>query len=141
MSALIPNEQNTSLFVTNLPPVCTVAMLLSSIRGCGKVYFTHINAPDERHATSAARITFWHRQGVNRLLEQVDAGTFVVDGYVPSICLNRWQVLAQPSSDQSQVVIINEPVAIVNHALLETTVFTGFFYNLEAIIVRSSDNE
>lgn len=44
-SANVPNEMNTSLWLTNLPPDCTYSMLLDSIRDCGKIYASVINPP------------------------------------------------------------------------------------------------
>ncbi|KAI1634739.1 hypothetical protein F4809DRAFT_665117 [Biscogniauxia mediterranea] len=44
-SADIPDTENTALWLTNLPPDCDHRMLLSSVRGCGKVYATVINPP------------------------------------------------------------------------------------------------
>ncbi|KAI6082657.1 hypothetical protein F4821DRAFT_263694 [Hypoxylon rubiginosum] len=89
-SALLPNllgvgrrlfyypqhpQLNTALWITNLSPTCTHRQLLNAIRGCGKVYTTVINPPEEdtsvvpygmrpTHTMSASKLVFFDRQGV-----------------------------------------------------------------------------
>ncbi|KAI1486493.1 hypothetical protein F5X96DRAFT_688730 [Biscogniauxia mediterranea] len=53
-SADIPDSENTALWLTNLPPDCDHRMLLSSVRGCGKVYATVINPPMSASAASSS---------------------------------------------------------------------------------------
>ncbi|KAI1338526.1 hypothetical protein F5Y15DRAFT_416750 [Xylariaceae sp. FL0016] len=46
-------KPNTLLWITNLHRNDTIADLLGSIRGCGKVYAAHINPPTGNHIGSA----------------------------------------------------------------------------------------
>ncbi|CAJ2507258.1 Uu.00g084440.m01.CDS01 [Anthostomella pinea] len=77
-SADIPYEQSTSVYIINLPPDCTVRMLLATIRGKGKVYRCNVTAPSGTHRTAAAKIVFWNRIAVDRLFEQLQKGEWLV---------------------------------------------------------------
>ncbi|CAJ2510323.1 Uu.00g050260.m01.CDS01 [Anthostomella pinea] len=61
-SANVSDEVNTSLFLTGLPPDCTVGMLLGSFRGTAKIYATFVNTPEVNlgHQTCAAKLVFFH---------------------------------------------------------------------------------
>ncbi|CAJ2503189.1 Uu.00g105830.m01.CDS01 [Anthostomella pinea] len=81
--AMIPIEESTCIWIENLPTECTEAVLLDSIRNCGKIYSLNIVPPGYNHHTPAAKLTFWAREGVDRLMEQYRQGLFTVNVNVP----------------------------------------------------------
>ncbi|KAI1476087.1 hypothetical protein K445DRAFT_14982 [Daldinia sp. EC12] len=147
-SADIPEEESTSIWMTNLPPNCTHQMLLSSIRNCGKVFATVINPPDEStgryrqrnpHTTSASKLVFFDRSGVDNLLAKSQAGMFSVDGYVPRIRMNRIRSAAREPGPHCRVLHIEGPSRIVNERFLHAFFQSKFNYELEAVLTLSSN--
>ncbi|KAI4861987.1 hypothetical protein F4820DRAFT_464158 [Hypoxylon rubiginosum] len=143
-SANIREELNTALWITNLPPNCTHFMLLNSIRNCGKVYATVINPPEDAiarprpgtsrtHTTSASKLVFFDREGVNRLMAQSMAGTFTVGGYVPRVLPNRIKSGPREPGPQCRVLHIEGPSDIVNQPSLHRFFQTKFTYELESV--------
>ncbi|KAI0965472.1 hypothetical protein F4678DRAFT_333362 [Xylaria arbuscula] len=113
-SALIPPENNTSVWITNLPPTCTYANLLGQLRDIGKICATVINPPQQNHTTSAAKIVFFDVEGKNRLLASASEGSFIVDNLLPCVVPNRILTEARPVGPQSRVLIITGPRDVVN---------------------------
>ncbi|KAI0114272.1 hypothetical protein F4776DRAFT_638952 [Hypoxylon sp. NC0597] len=148
-SASIPSELSTSLWLTNLPPDCTHQLLLGSIRGCGKIYATVINPPVHtpnlrgraRHITSAAKLVFFDRPGVDRLLAKSILGRFSVGGYVPHICMNRVKSASRPPSAECRVLHIEGHKSIVNEEFLNALFQSKFVYELELIKTISTQGD
>ncbi|XXH01437.1 hypothetical protein Hte_007797 [Hypoxylon texense] len=142
-SANIPPEENTALWLTNLPPTCTHRDLLGAIRDCGKVYATVINPPEQdarfppgarpTHTTSASKLVFFDRAGADRLAAQARAGRFAVGGYVPKVRPNRIQSAPRDAGPQCRVLHIDGPSALVNEPFLHGFFRTKFAYELEAV--------
>jgi len=118
-SANIPDDLNTSIWITNLPPSLTHAMLLKSVRDCGKVYATVINAPGNDHVTSASKIVFFDAVGAKNLMRQAHDGKFVVGGYMPKVRHNRIKSEPKAPSPCSRVLHIEGPSSIVNQPFLQ----------------------
>ncbi|KAI2603744.1 hypothetical protein GGR54DRAFT_644484 [Hypoxylon sp. NC1633] len=142
-SADIPEVLSTSLWLTNLPPTCTHQMLLGAIRGCGKIYAAVINPPENPvvlgaqgtpHTTSASKLVFFDRSGVDKLLVKSQAGEFSVDGYVPRVRMNRIKSKPRTPGPQCRVLHIEGPAAIVNERYLNWFFQSKFNYELEAIL-------
>ncbi|OTA93155.1 hypothetical protein M434DRAFT_11824 [Hypoxylon sp. CO27-5] len=127
----IEANASCSLWVTGLPPDCTVKDLLSSIRSAGKIFGCNINPPSDTGRTSAAKIVFWDRAGTNKFLNQYVWGLFKVKDYKPKVIMNRILAASQPPSNRSRVVRVVGPDAIVNEEYLERYFKQHFFYNLE----------
>ncbi|KAI1112106.1 hypothetical protein F5Y14DRAFT_282892 [Nemania sp. NC0429] len=117
-SANIPDELNTAVWITNLPPDLTYKMLLDSVRNCGKVYATVINGPGEQHVMSAGKIVFFDVAGAENLLRQAREGRFIVGDCVPAVRPNRIKSEAKPLSPHSRVLHIEGPSCIVNERYL-----------------------
>ncbi|KAI1768493.1 hypothetical protein GGR53DRAFT_462458 [Hypoxylon sp. FL1150] len=152
-SAPVPEELNTSLWLTNLPPTCTHRQLLSAIRGCGKVFATVINPPEEdarllalagagaprpTHTTSASKLVFFDRCGADRLVAQSRAGRFTVGGYVPRLRPNRIKSAPREAGPQCRVLHIEGPSLIVNEFFLNNFFRAKFTYELEGVVTLAA---
>ncbi|KAI0487520.1 hypothetical protein F4859DRAFT_510092 [Xylaria cf. heliscus] len=139
-SANIPDELNTSVWITNLPPIVNHWLLLKSIRNCGKVYATVINGPENRHVTAASKVVFFDVAGAQNLLRQAREGTFVVNGFIPRVVPNRIKSEAKPPSPNSRVLHIEGPNCIVNQPYL-TALFHSdrITWQDEEVIVLSNN--
>ena len=137
--ANIPNELNTSVWITNLPPNLDHKMLLDSVRNCGKVYAAVVNGPEQGHITSASKLVFFDVAGAQNLLKQCSEGSFLVGGYMPRVCYNRIKTEAKPPSPASRVLHIEGPSSIVNQPYLANLFQSdGITWQDEAVIVLSS---
>lgn len=108
--AEIPVSQSCSLHISNLPPDCTISQLLGSIRGVGKIYASNTRPPTDKYHTAAAKIVFWDRASVDRLLTRSFQGAFIIGRYTPHVRMNDHRVAAQPQSEQSRVLQIDGPI-------------------------------
>ncbi|KAI1183757.1 hypothetical protein F5B17DRAFT_434271 [Nemania serpens] len=97
-SANIPDNENCATWWTNLPADCTYEMLFDSIRSVGAISHAVINPPTGAHRTSAAKIEFFERASIDRLMAQWRnghiRGHMRVGGRIPHITLNRIKVPA-----------------------------------------------
>ncbi|KAI0424684.1 hypothetical protein F5Y09DRAFT_347457 [Xylaria sp. FL1042] len=95
-SANIPDSENCGTWWTNLPPNCTYQMLFDSMRNVGAISHAVINPPVGVHGTSAAKVEFFERASVDRLMAQAQSGHIRghirVGGRIPHITLNRIRV-------------------------------------------------
>lgn len=96
--ANIPDSENCATWWTNLPENCTYQMLFDSLRNIGYVSHAVINPPVGTHGTSAAKVEFFDRDSIDRLLMQTGnghiRGHMRVGGRIPHILLNRIRVAA-----------------------------------------------
>ncbi|KAI1493809.1 hypothetical protein F5X96DRAFT_676824 [Biscogniauxia mediterranea] len=113
------NEGNCSVYITNLPPDCTVNMLLSNIRNIGKIYASHVNPPTLTHSTAAAKIIFWDRASTLRFMHLSRRGRWTVGGYTPFVRYNRVSAPAQPESQRSRVIQIRGPADLLSEEYLK----------------------
>lgn len=147
----IPDDQNCSLFLVNLPAAVTTRELLAAVHALGptgRVYATHINAPEPArgHAGCAAKLVFFRRDVAHafyaRCAAQVAAGVggggergsaegshsgpgLLVAGQMARVMWNRIRTSerALPSgADASRVLLIAGPPVLVNERAL-----TAFF--------------
>ncbi|KAI0201992.1 hypothetical protein F4808DRAFT_468939 [Astrocystis sublimbata] len=116
--ALIGLEESTSVWITNLPPICTHADVLRKIRDTGKIYASVINKPQHPFLTSAAKIVFFDVEGRKRLERSADRGEFTVGSYTPQVRLNRILTSAQPFGPESRVLQICGLPQFVNKDVL-----------------------
>ncbi|KAI1385770.1 uncharacterized protein F4822DRAFT_445676 [Hypoxylon trugodes] len=146
-SAPIPESLSTSLWLTNLPPDCTHQKLLGAIRGCGKIFATVINPPvfnssrysnAAPHTTSASKLVFFEREGLDRLVTKAQAGKFYVGGYVPRVRMNRIKSAPRDPGPNCRVLHISGPSRIVNERFLNQFFSTKFTYELEAVLTLQS---
>ncbi|KUI56479.1 hypothetical protein VP1G_03836 [Cytospora mali] len=150
-SADIPDEENCSLFVTNLPPKCTYKDLLGAIarHRPGRVYSSFISPPDTStdpslpsHRTCAAKIIFYTPAETQRFISVVDAGFLNIQGYVARVRHNRCKTAAQPAilSQTSRCLVISGPQAIVDEMKLRALFDKHFRYETEEVILRQEGN-
>ncbi|KAI0436027.1 hypothetical protein F4803DRAFT_557417 [Xylaria telfairii] len=101
-SANIPEAENCATWWTNLPPDCTYEMLFDSMRNVGAVSHAVINPPVGIHGTSAAKVEFFDRASVDRLMNQSNnghiRGRIRVGGRIPHITPNRVRVAAHSNA-------------------------------------------
>ncbi|KAI1752978.1 hypothetical protein F4782DRAFT_530091 [Xylaria castorea] len=101
-SANIPADENCATWWTNLPPDCTYEMLFDSMRNVGAVSHAVINPPVGIHGTSAAKVEFFDRASVDRLMNQSNTGHIRghirVGGRIPHITLNRVRVASHSNA-------------------------------------------
>ncbi|KAI0009639.1 hypothetical protein F4779DRAFT_617407 [Xylariaceae sp. FL0662B] len=131
IGADIPEEASCSLFIKNLPPDCTMNMLLGAIRNTGKIFQASTIAPDTEHVTTAAKVVFWDPAGADLFLAQVDRGEFIVGDYVPSVKKNLIRVAAHDPMKASRVFQIQGPSKIINREYLERYFEKHFSYELD----------
>ncbi|KAK5636184.1 hypothetical protein RRF57_011896 [Xylaria bambusicola] len=137
--ANIPDELNTSVWITNLPPNLDHKMLLDNVRNCGKIYAAVVNPPEQGHMTSASKLVFFDVAGAQNLLRQYHEGTFVVNGYMPRVCYNRIRTEARPPSPVSRVLHIEGPSCIVRQQYLaELFRYDSIVWQDEVVIMLSS---
>ncbi|KAI3329303.1 hypothetical protein HD806DRAFT_530699 [Xylariaceae sp. AK1471] len=110
MCAPIPDELNCRLWITGLPPTCTVHQLLEGIRNIGAVYACHINAPipsgPKIWQTAAASLTFFTAEAANRLLAQSDTQPFTVENHRTTIMRHRIRTEPVEVNGRSRVLLI-----------------------------------
>ncbi|TRX93951.1 hypothetical protein FHL15_005029 [Xylaria flabelliformis] len=139
-SANVPDELNTSVWITNLPPGITHKILLDNVRNCGKVWAAVINEAGLHHFAAAAKIVFFDVAGAQNLLRQAREGKFVVDGYIPRVIHNRIKTEAKPLGPKSRILHIEGPSCVVNQSYL-TTLFSyaRITWQDEEVIILSNN--
>ncbi len=138
----ISENENTSLWITNLPPHCNHGMLLQAIRNCGSVYATVINPPlGDDIWTAACKLVFFERHGVDSLLAQHRAGTFKVMNYTPCVMMNRKREMHPKCAAASRVLRIRGPSFLVNTEFLLAFFQSHFSFNLDEVLTLSEENQ
>ncbi|CAJ2506034.1 Uu.00g001640.m01.CDS01 [Anthostomella pinea] len=140
-SADIPDSQNVSVYIVNLPPYCNEHILLGAIRGIGKIFACNVNSPDETHSTAAGKVVFWDRAATDRFLDKAARGQFQIGNYLPEVKMNRIRVAAQTPSNKSRVLQIDGPRAIANQAYLERLFRAHFKYDLDEVVTVSQNRD
>ncbi|RYP44337.1 hypothetical protein DL768_009196 [Monosporascus sp. mg162] len=137
-SADISDEENTALWMTNLPPDCNHKMLLSAVRDCGKVYACVVNPPTDAaggsHMTAAAKLVFFDRAGAENLLRRARQGRFKVGGCVPRVRPNRIKSAAREPGPYCRVLHIEGPPGLVNAPYLCRFFAARFTFELEDVL-------
>ncbi|KAI5856213.1 hypothetical protein GGS23DRAFT_617871 [Durotheca rogersii] len=129
----ISDSENCSIWITNLPPDCTLPLVLSHLRNTGKVFSSHLGQPTYNYDTACAKVVFFDRAGAERALAR--AGTFEIGGRRPRIRPNRIRKSAVAPSASSRVVQITGPSRVVNFRALSALFQANFFYDLVAVHV------
>ncbi|OTA86502.1 hypothetical protein M434DRAFT_153235 [Hypoxylon sp. CO27-5] len=119
-SADIPDEMNCRLWITGLPPACTVSDLLRSIRGIGPVYASYVVPPpknDKKHGdsirTSAASLTFFTVAATDRFLQRHAIHRFTVGDHITTVGRHRIRTAPIPAGRKSRVLVIRGNTKIV----------------------------
>lgn len=142
-SANIRDDENTSLWMTNLPPTCDHRMLLSAIRDCGKVFACVVNPPTHgkggAHMASASKVVFFDREGAARLLRQAHQGLFKVGGFVPRVRPNRIKSAARDLGPHCRVLHIEGPPEVVNLESLWRFFERKFTFEVEDVVLLNQN--
>ncbi|KAK9772799.1 hypothetical protein AB5N19_03230 [Seiridium cardinale] len=143
-SSNIPEWDSCALWITQLrlePTEAAYSHLLRSVRGCGKVYASVINAPDpaQGHQACAAKVVFFHATGALELLRRAAAGEFVVNGHRPRVVYNRIRSGSQQAGPESRVVRIVGPKHVVNVHALMLLFRQNFAFQTDDIVIRAED--
>ncbi|KAK3688250.1 hypothetical protein B0T22DRAFT_148725 [Podospora appendiculata] len=117
-SANIPDSENCSFFITNLPPDVTIPELLGHIRNCGRVYATHLNPsnPQLNLFHSAAKLVFFELAGARRFLAQFTGPgrALVIRDLRAKIVRNRVRVAESTHEPNcSRVLIVAGPPQVL----------------------------
>ncbi len=137
----IPDNLNTCLWVECLPPDITYAELLAAIRGCGRIFSTHINYPSASHSTSAAKVAFFRRESAENLMRLGLEGKFAVRGFRSLVRWNRNRY-SESASDkgESRVLLVRGHKRYVNEATLSEYFNKLFWYNLVSVEAPSMED-
>lgn len=146
ISANIPDDENCSLWLTNLPPHCSYRDLLAAVarHQPGRIYATSISPPDAEsdhtlpsHRTSAAKMAFYRPEEATRLLQLCSMGLLKVQGYRVRAVRNRVKVPANLGKDNtSRCLVIWGPRALVNEIQLTRLFNTFFTFDTDEVILR-----
>ncbi|KAI8632721.1 hypothetical protein F5Y19DRAFT_471889 [Xylariaceae sp. FL1651] len=139
--ANIPDELNTSVWITNLPPNLDHKMLLDSVRNCGKVWAAVVNGPEKDHITAASKLVFFDVAGAENLLRQSLMGEFVVGGHIPQVRRNRIKTAAKGPCQHSRVLHIEGPSCIVEQQYLAALFRSNGIIWQDEVVLELSGNQ
>lgn len=154
-SANIPDSENCSLFLTNLPAQCSYQDLLRAVavHRPGRIWSTYINPPRDPkqdlthwhshsllspvYRTSAAKVIFYHPAEAQRLMDVAMRGGLRVRGHQPTVVWNRHRTAAQGPVQEgtSRVLRIAGPASLVSEERLRGLFGQFFEYESEDVFV------
>ncbi|TGJ84198.1 hypothetical protein E0Z10_g4551 [Xylaria hypoxylon] len=139
---MLDDGRNASVYIMGLPREIKYPALLESLTGLGKIYQTQIIPPKPPNVFAAAKVTFWYRDGVDRLHSKNGEGRFNFGGnYNPTIMPSRYWNPSQDPSVKSRVVIITGPPVVVNYPNLSTYFqYRGIHFRIEKVETRQDWN-
>ncbi|RYP91726.1 hypothetical protein DL770_002167 [Monosporascus sp. CRB-9-2] len=111
-SADIPDEQNVSLFVQNIPA----------------------DPPADGHLTCCAKVALYTREAAAKLYDQISAGKIVIRGHRLRCRWNRVKVAPRGEQWHSRILLIVGPESEVNRESLDKCFVNNFVYNMDEII-------
>jgi hypothetical protein len=139
--ANIPDSENCSLWITELPADLTYHELLGAVKNAGRVWQTVINLPDgSRHQKAAAKLTFFTPEEAQALLARSNRhGTglpgLLVRNHRGLVRHNRNRVpRAVEPDNHSRVVVIKGPKEIVNVDYLSAFFRAKFRFETDEIL-------
>jgi hypothetical protein len=138
-SADIPAHLNCSLFILNLHADITTHELLANIRDAGRIYATHINAPepDKGHGTCAAKVIFFERVSAERFYNRCQTTGFLIAGRPNAgrVIWNRIRTAEHSGPrHQSRVLQIAGPPHIVNEKFLTAYFQTKLDFQIDEVM-------
>lgn len=147
-NVVIPDNKNTSIWITHLPEGITYKELLGAVRNMGRIYSSHINQPEphKRIHTAAAKLVFFEADAAQRFLAHCHgphSPGLVLRGRRATVCHNR----NKKSEDQtnrvaddhhslppSRILVIAGPPILVHPPALLQYFTARFHFNLDAIV-------
>ncbi|KAI1388613.1 uncharacterized protein F4822DRAFT_429230 [Hypoxylon trugodes] len=133
-------SQNTSIFITGLPFDCTVSEVLSKIRG-GKIWYANLIPVNSSHNHSAAKITFWDRNGLMRFMYNVSQGRFYIRGVVPRVMMDKYVTYSHQPSNESRVLHITGPNSVVSESMLNWYFREHSKYTVDYVWIIEKDEQ
>ncbi|OTA85297.1 hypothetical protein M434DRAFT_36180 [Hypoxylon sp. CO27-5] len=131
----VPEEKNTSLWITGLPGSITIPEFLAPITKTGRVRSTVINKPTANISTAAASISFFKRSDAEILYRNLQQGRIIYGGHFPRVQWNRNRVgEALDLNNVSRVLYIAGDSRVVNRAYLDWFFSAKFVYDIDKII-------
>lgn len=129
----LTDEQNCAVFIRGLPPDVTYHELLGSIPRVGRVWRCFINGPTAQHATSAAKLVFYHPRSAAALLAHASSpGLTVRRRYRASACYNRIKSPRDACARYtSRVVMVTGHWRVVNPEALTDLFRRHFSFELD----------
>lgn len=160
-SADIPDSENCSLFLTNLPAQCSYQELLQALafHRPGRIWSTYINRPraidptitaaiaaagpvstahlPASFKTSAAKVIFYHPHEAQRLLAAAARGDLLVGRRRAAARWNRHKTAAAGTAHErtSRVLTIAGPAGLVREDRLRSLFARYFEYHSESVVV------
>lgn len=135
----VSNEQNCSLRITGLPAKCTFAQLEKALGSSyGSIFAMDLKPPQDSWITSAADLTFMHREPAERLLRNTKYSGWLVGGHRAIVGWNRNKIAASPEWDLrgrpiSRCLQISGPGEVVNETSLKGMFEKHFWGRTSAI--------
>jgi len=106
---LLPDEENCSLFVTNIPAKVTARALFDQIT-VGAVYALHMVDPDATHPCQAAKLVFMNPESAQRMMKSPNIW---MRGHCLGFRYNRYGY-RRNTRNYSRVLIVEGPEAMMN---------------------------
>ncbi|KAK1830201.1 hypothetical protein QBC39DRAFT_261436 [Podospora conica] len=140
-NALVPESQNTSIWITRLPAGVTYKELLGGIRNTGRVWSSFINKPEHHKGihTAAAKVVFFEALAAQRFLAQCngpDGTGLVIRGHKATSEAQTYSFLSTPpyATLPSRVLIIAGPPLVVHPPSLLRYFAARFFFWVDLIV-------
>ncbi|KAI5864400.1 hypothetical protein GGS23DRAFT_596034 [Durotheca rogersii] len=130
----VPEESNTSLWITKLPASTTIPALLAAITKTGKVRSAVVNGPTEGRSTAAASLSFFRREDAETLYRAGQRGSFRVCGTAPQVFWNRNRVAGDGPPEASRVILVAGDPDVVSPEALTAYFSTKFVFDVDTII-------
>lgn len=144
-SADVPDSENCSVWITNLPPSCTYRDLLGAIAAHhpGKVYASYISPPSAQgpdhlpsRGHSAAKVVFYWAFSAQQLIYIANNNGFWVRGFPARVVPNRIRAAPQPfDNTTTRCLDIEGPADEVNRPYLDSVWNDFFSFDTENVAV------
>jgi hypothetical protein len=144
-SADIPEDENCSFFITDLPATVTVTDILASIRNTGRVWALTINKPQPIRGimSCAATLTFFDRPSAHRFYTRHAAAGFPIHGHQWSnarVVWNRNRAAEVTGPHYwTRVLMIAGPAHLVNPESLLNYFNKNIEFQVDMIISHGGD--
>lgn len=140
--ANIPDNENCSLWLTNLPVDTTHHELLGALRGTGgRVYAVVINLPNPMlgQTRAAAKVVFFERQAAATVHQRANefGGGLRVRGHEVRVGWNRVKSAAVEHPYRSRVLLIVGEPSFVNADALTAFFESKFVFQMDEIVTHS----
>ncbi|KAJ8123926.1 hypothetical protein ONZ43_g234 [Nemania bipapillata] len=117
VNAKIPDEENCRLWITGLPPKCTVKQLLVCITGFGPIFSCNVIQPElpenDVWSAAAASLTFFSAPAANLFFQRYTTKPFIVNECVTMVERHQVPAKSVDVDGQSRVLRIIGDASIV----------------------------